>query len=343
MQNKKIDLIVFDSDDSLKQSCRSSRIFGNTGRKESQQGSNYEIIEQEMQYLSEKIHELEQAHLSIAQNDSYSPLAKDSNHTHEVVMTIEKKLQIIVRETRRMMKAIAESISTQISNKIDQKYSEKGLHQMQRQYESSLKVAEEHYRKEADRLSRHYSQVENKMVVKVIEVEQKLLAKIAEFERKEKEYVEWIHHLEKQLKEREAKIKKVIEATLDQPTKKYPEKKKESEEVDRKIVVMRERENLVETPQKRLVTSINENSNNSRISRKHKIFDNYNKELSLSRDRDLKLRNSQTNFYSQSFVSLKPTKVVNPATRIVRANDSQTSQPVTLSFKGSEVAKPTPE
>jgi hypothetical protein len=107
--------------------------------------------------------------------------------------------------------------------------------------------------------------------------------------------------------------------------------------------VVRERENLVETPQKRLVTSINENSNNSRISRKHKIFDNYSKELSLSRDREFKLRNSQTNFYSQSFVSLKPTKVVNPATRIAKPTDSQSSQPVTLSFKGSEANKPSSE
>jgi hypothetical protein len=110
MQNKKIDLIVFDSEDSLRQSRGSCRIFANAGRKESQQGSHYDIIEQEMQYLSEKIHELEQDHLSAAQNDSYCPLAENRNHAHEVVMTIEKKLQIIVRETRRMMKVIADSI-----------------------------------------------------------------------------------------------------------------------------------------------------------------------------------------------------------------------------------------
>lgn len=46
------------------------------------------------------------------------------------------------------------------------------------------------------------------MVNRVSAIEQKLLNKMNEFTIKEKEYVDWIHHLEIQLRDRQDKQKK---------------------------------------------------------------------------------------------------------------------------------------
>jgi hypothetical protein len=50
---------------------------------------------------------------------------------------------------------------------------------------------------------------------RVTAIEQKLLNRMNEFDIKEKEYIDWIHHLEIQLKDKpkEQKSKKMIELT----------------------------------------------------------------------------------------------------------------------------------
>ena len=95
-----------------------------------------EIIEQEIQYLTDKIKSLEQ------QADSLTHLKNDSNanhrfsttsleipssHSREVVIAIEKKIQIIVRETRRIVDKLGETFDKKLSNKIEKKYGECGI------------------------------------------------------------------------------------------------------------------------------------------------------------------------------------------------------------------------
>ena len=48
-------------------------------------------------------------------------------------------------------------------------------------------------------------QVESQMIGKVNQIEQKLVGRMKEFEGKEKEYVDWIHHLERQLQDKQEK------------------------------------------------------------------------------------------------------------------------------------------
>ena len=65
-----------------------------------------------------------------------------------------------------------------------------------------MKKIEEGYRKEIERVSREYKEAESRMSSRVAEAEQKFMNRMNDFKIKEKEYIDWIHHLEIQLKDK---------------------------------------------------------------------------------------------------------------------------------------------
>lgn len=106
MERGSINVIIFDEDEPSIKDHRESRTVMSSKQAGPSSSHHIEIIEQEIQYLTDKIRSLEH------QADSLSQLKNESNasykhsttnidvppaHSKEVVMAIEKKIQIIVR------------------------------------------------------------------------------------------------------------------------------------------------------------------------------------------------------------------------------------------------------
>lgn len=106
MERPSINVIIFDEDEPSSKDHRDSRTVVSSKQAGPSSSHHIEIIEQEIQYLTDKIRTLEH------QADSLSQLKNESNanykhsttsiditpaHSKEVVMAIEKKIQIIVR------------------------------------------------------------------------------------------------------------------------------------------------------------------------------------------------------------------------------------------------------
>lgn len=134
-------------------------------------------------------------------------------------MAIEKKIQIVVKETRKIVDKLGESFEKKLEGKLNKKYDELGIAKIKENYAASLRKIEEHYKKEIERVNREHKEVETRMVSKVAETEQRFLSRMNDFDIKEKEYIAWIHHLEVQLKERGGS-KKMIEVTQEKVGKK---------------------------------------------------------------------------------------------------------------------------
>lgn len=122
MEKGNINVIIFEDDDPpARDPQRESR--GHHPSKSSQQSGNhqYEIIEQEIQYLSEKIRGLE------AQTENFGMMKNESNlaqrnsatciegsQTKEVLAAIEKKIQIVVREIRKIVDKMGEGFEKKL-------------------------------------------------------------------------------------------------------------------------------------------------------------------------------------------------------------------------------------
>ena len=222
MEKGKLNVIIFEDDEEPSKEQRESRAAD--GPKSQQQPSNpqqYDIIEQEIQYLTEKVRQLEAQteNLTLFKNDSHFSqrpslnLADPNSHTKDLLFAIEKKIQLVVRETKKIVDRLGESFEKKLEAKLAKKYDELGLGKIKENYGNAVKKAEEHYRKEIERANKEYRESESKMMARLNEAEQKFMSRMNEFSIKEKEYIAWIHHLENQLKEREQKSKKMIEVT----------------------------------------------------------------------------------------------------------------------------------
>ena len=149
------------------------------------------------------------------------------------------------------------------------------------------------------------------MSSKVAQAEQKFMNRMNDFKIKEKEYIDWIHHLEIQLKDKQLqKSKKMIEVTQQKTSKK--------EITDTVSVGSNNMENNY--------SSINQQFNSqqrasphpndtSKMQRKHRIFDN-NKGSSVSPNN--KVSNSS---HVQPYNNLlQSTKLINPSLKPKTSN-----------------------
>ena len=136
MERGNANVIIFEDDEPSMKEHQESRTVLSSKQLEAPRNQQIEIFEQEIQYLTDKIKSLEQ------QADSLTHLKNDSNanhrfsttsleipssHSREVVIAIEKKIQIIVRETRRIVDKLGETFDKKLSNKIEKKYGECGI------------------------------------------------------------------------------------------------------------------------------------------------------------------------------------------------------------------------
>lgn len=112
MEKGNINVIIFDEDEPSMKEHRDSRTVLNSKQGAAPNSHHMEIIQQEITYLTDKIRSLEQQADSLSQlkNDSTSNCRQSNTtidispgHHQEIYMAIEKKVQIIVRETRKMI------------------------------------------------------------------------------------------------------------------------------------------------------------------------------------------------------------------------------------------------
>jgi len=121
MEKGNINVIIFEDDDlPVKDPHRDSR--ANTAKASQQLGNHqYDIIEQEIQYLSEKIKSLEAQteNLGLMKNESNfgqrnSATCIEGSQTKEVLAAIEKKIQIVVREIRKIVDKMGEGFEKKL-------------------------------------------------------------------------------------------------------------------------------------------------------------------------------------------------------------------------------------
>lgn len=248
--------------------------------------------------------EAQTENLTLFKNDSHFSqrpslnLADPSTHTKDLLFAIEKKIQLVVRETKKIVDRLGESFEKKLEAKLAKKYDELGMGKIKENYGNAVKKAEEHYRKEIERVNKDYREAEGKMMARLNEAEQRFMSRMNEFSIKEKEYVAWIHHLENQLKEREQRSKKMIEVTQE----KVASRKEQSETNSILSNQIENYSSLNHNQQQRVSPLPNDTS---KVQRKHRIFDNKGTSVSPNKV----TANSQ---YSNVFQS---TKIVNPAIR----------------------------
>ena len=126
------------------------------------------------------------------------------------------------------------------------------------------------YKCEYQKLVKENRKKEETMMKKLSEIELKFVNKMNTFETKEKQYVDWIHHLQAKLKER--KSKKMITITQEKPQL-SPIQSKSSIQSNQNLYgqnVNVENMPSANFQQSKMNCSIDQN--NSKIIRKHKIF-----------------------------------------------------------------------
>lgn len=163
MEKGNINVIIFEDDDlPAKDSHKDSRA-NNTKTAQQLGNHQYEIIEQEIQYLSEKIRSLEAQteNLGLMKNESNFPSRNsatciEGSQTKEVLAAIEKKIQIMVREIRKIVDKMGEGFEKKLEVKITKKYDELGIEKLREGYAASVKKIEEGYRKKIERIGREY-------------------------------------------------------------------------------------------------------------------------------------------------------------------------------------------
>ena len=209
MEKGNINVIIFDDDEPSIKEHRDSRAVLNSRQGTSGNSHHMEIIQQEIGYLTDKIRSLEQQADSLSQlkNDSTSHYRQSNTtidispgHHQEIFMTIEKKVQIIVRETRKMVDKLGETFEKKLQARISKKHEDSGITKIKENYFNAIRKIEDGYKREIDRINHEHKELQTKMLNRVAAIEQKLLNRMNEYGIKEKEYVDWIHHLEIQLK-----------------------------------------------------------------------------------------------------------------------------------------------
>lgn len=241
-------------------------------------------------------------------------------------MTIEKKLQIVVKETRKLVDQLGANFEKKLESKVAKKYDELGIGKIKENYTLTLKKIEENYRRELDRIGREHREAEAKMLGRVGEAEQKMLTRMNEFELREKEYVDWIHHLEIQLKEK-SKSKKMIEVTQEKG-------KKDSAD---STINLDQNYSSVQPKQGANPTSSNFISSNhiagnpndsSKVNRKHRIFDNSSKQTSSISPNPKSVSPLNAQPYTNNNAPLYSTKVINP----LKPKEPEVERPPTISL-----------
>lgn len=193
--------------------------------------------------------------------NSVSQVDASASHSTEILMAIEKKIQIIVRETRKIVDKLGETFEKKLQTRLSQKINEASIDKMQDNYSKSLRNIENNYKKEIDKLSKQHKETENRMLARVTTIEQQMTNKINEFEIKEKEYVDWIHHLEIQLQKKPEQKKKIDLTYIAQAQDKFAKK----EQTDSSILTGGDNHSV-----HKMASQISENS---KVQRRHRIFE----------------------------------------------------------------------
>lgn len=124
-----------------------------------------EIIEQEIGYLTDKIRTLQQQADSLAQlkNESNSNCKQSNNtidisagHSQEILIAIEKKIQVVVRETRRIVERLGETFEKKLQARISKKYEDSGVSKIKESYFTAVRKIEEGYKQEIERMNREH-------------------------------------------------------------------------------------------------------------------------------------------------------------------------------------------
>ncbi len=175
MEKGNLNVIIFEDDEPPSKDQRQLR---NTNPfKGSSSNPQYDIIEQEIQYLSEKVKSLQQQtdNLNVFRNDSNctqrnSMTNIESTPNKDVLMAIEKKIQIIIKETRKIVDKLGENFEKKLQGKLSKKYDELGVNKIKENYAASLKKIEEHYKKQIERANKDFKEAEARMLAKVGEM-----------------------------------------------------------------------------------------------------------------------------------------------------------------------------
>ena len=273
MEKASLNVIIFDEDEPSVKDHRESRCSKQAG---SSSSHNLEIIEQEIQYLTDKIRSLENQAESLVHLKNESNVSNRVSATKgdlvggergEIIMIMERKMQIIVSETRRIVDKLGETFEKKLLNQIGNKCDESGISKIRQNYSDEVRKIEDGYRKEIERINREHKEQEKRMLARLTAIEQNVTNRINQFHIKEKEYIDWIHHLETQLqdKPKEPKYKKMIEVTH-APKNSDPNKK--DHEQNSSILTGDNYSAL--HPSKSNNSQIQESS---KIQRRHRIFD----------------------------------------------------------------------
>lgn len=88
--------------------------------------------------------ELQTSNLQFLHNDSHAVSKTNIPEAHgqHILMVIEKKVQIIVKETKKIVDKLGENFDKKIENKLNKKYDEAGISKLKKSYADSLKNIE---------------------------------------------------------------------------------------------------------------------------------------------------------------------------------------------------------
>ncbi len=159
-------------------------------------------------------------------------------------------------------------------------------------------------------MNRDYKEAEGRMVNRVSAIEQKLLSKMNEFTIKEKEYVDWIHHLEIQLRDRQDKQKKRMIEVTHANTSNIIENAVKKEQAENSSIMTGE--NNGEGLQ--LQKSNSQLNDTSKIQRRHRIFDSIGAKTSSSVSPHQKIVSPISPIGNQP-VQSHSSKVINPVSK----------------------------
>ena len=131
MEKGNLNVIIFDDDEPSIKDHRQSRTVATSKQGAPSSSHHIEVIEQEIQYLTDKIKSLEQQADSLThiKNESTTNCRQSRNsidistdHNKEILMVIEKKIQVIVRETRKIVDKLGETFEKKLQTKLAKKY-----------------------------------------------------------------------------------------------------------------------------------------------------------------------------------------------------------------------------
>ena len=86
-------------------------------------------------------------------------------------MAVERKIQIVIRETKKIVERLSETFEKKIVTTLARKYEESGVAKIKEQYNSAVKTIEHNYKKEIERLVSNQKDVEKKMMGRVGAIE----------------------------------------------------------------------------------------------------------------------------------------------------------------------------